>query len=180
MKKPLAPDGEVFYILSGPNMHVIDHRSVPHLLEAANRSLERGIEDPVIYAGERALYQDTVRRWLERICAGEPTEALIQDLNAIIGHIPYTHQLGQNEDGSPRWEHAARMDDPIDRRIHVAHGIAHFLASGGFRRLRRCQADGCGNFYLGPPQSKWCSTNCGGRERGRRKREKDRLQRLSD
>lgn len=70
MKKPFVPDGEVFCILSGPNMHVIDHRSVPHLLEAANRSLERGIEDPVICAGERALYQDTVRWWLDGSALG--------------------------------------------------------------------------------------------------------------
>ena len=179
MKKPLAPHGAVFYVLSGTNLHILDHRSVPHLLEAANRSLERGIEDPVIYAGERALYQDELRAWLERISSGEPSARLIHDLNAIIEHIPYTHLLGQSEDGSPRWEHAARMDDPIDSRIRAAHGIAHFLASGGFRRLRRCQAEGCGNFYLGPPQSKWCCDNCGSRERGRRKRDKDRKQRVA-
>ena len=179
MKKPLGPDGPVFSVLSGENLHIIDHQSVPQLLEAANRSLERGIEDPVIYAGERALYQDELRAWLEKISAGESPAGLIHDLNAIIEHIPYTHLLGQSEDGNPRWEQAARMDDPIDSRIRAAHGIAHFLASGGFRRLRRCQAEGCGNFYLGPPQSKWCTENCGSRERGRRKREKDRKHRMA-
>ena len=180
MKKPLDPDGPVFYVLSGTDLHILDDRSVPHLLEAANRSLERGIEDPVIYAGERALYQDALKSWLERISAGEAQESLIRDLNAVIEHIPYTHLLGLTEDGNPRWEHIARLDDPVDPRIRAAQGIAQFLSSGAFRRLRRCQAEGCGNFFLGPPQSKWCSSKCGGRERGRRKREKDRIQKYSD
>lgn len=176
MKKPLHSDGHVFYVLSGMDLHIVDHRSVSHVLEAANRSLERGIDDPVIYAGERVQYQDALRAWLERVSAGEPLDTLTKDLNAIIEHIPYTHVLGLSEDGSPRWEHAARMDDPTDSRITAAHGIAHFLASGGFRKLRRCQAQGCGNFYLGPPQSKWCTDTCGSRERGRRKRAKDKKQ----
>lgn len=179
MKKPLDATEAAFFVLSGTDLHVLDHHSILHLLEAANRSLERGIENPTVYLGERGLYQDAVRAWLDRIAADYPQEALVNDLNAVIQHIPYTHVLGQNDDGSPRWEHLARMDQPVHPEIRAAHGIAHFMASGGFRRLRRCQADGCGNFFLGPPQSKWCCENCGSRERGRRKREKDRRQRLS-
>jgi len=179
MKNALREEGPVFYVLSGMDLHALDHRSVGHLLDAANRSLARGIENPTVYGGERALYQDAVRGWLDRIGGADSQELLIKDLNAVIQQIPYTHVLGQSGDGSPRWEHLARMDEPVDPQIRAAHGIAHFLAGGGFRRLRRCKADGCGNFYLGPPQSTWCCKNCGSRERGRRKRIEDKKQRFA-
>lgn len=179
MKKPLGSEEPAFYIVSGRNLHILDHSSVGQLLDAANRSLASEIENPIVYMGERALYQDEISGWLDRIARGESRESLIEDLNAVIQHVPYTHVLGQSESGSPRWEHYARMDEPVDPSIRAAHGIAHFLASGGFLKLRRCKAVGCGHFYLGPPQSFWCSENCGSRERGRRKRSKDRRHRFA-
>jgi len=177
MKKPLRPKGPVFYVVSGQNVHVLDDNSVPHLLEAANKSVARGIDEPVVYAGQQATYQDSLRFWLERVFAGDSFDQLVADLNSFVRHIPHSHVLGVTEDGSPRWEHYAQMEESVDPRIRAAHGIAHFLASDGFRRLRRCKASDCEKFYLGPPQSKWCCENCGSRERGRKKREKDRRQR---
>jgi predicted RNA-binding Zn ribbon-like protein len=179
MKKPLGKESPVFYVVSGPNLHILDDSSIPHLVEAANLSVTRGIENPTVYGGVRTTYQDSLRYWLERVFRGDSLETLTGDLNGVIQHIPYTHLLGLTEDGSPRWEQFARMEEPVDSRIRAAQGIAHFLASNGFRRLRRCQASECHKFFLGPPQSKWCCENCGSRERGREKRKKDRKQRFA-
>lgn len=179
MKKPLRPKRPVFYVVSGPNLHILDDSSIPHLLEAANRSVRRGVENPVVYGGVQATYQDALRNWLDRIMRGDSRRSLIGDLNNLIKYVPHTHVLGLTDDGFPRWEHYALMEEPVDPMIRAAHGIAHFLASEGFRKLRRCKADDCGNFYLGPSQSKWCCENCGSRERGRKKREKDRKQRFA-
>ena len=179
MKKPLGPKSPIFYVVSGPNLHILDDSSIPHLLEAANRSVPRGVENPVVYGGVQATNQDALRDWLDRITRGDSRRSLIGDLNNLIKYVPHTHVLGLTDDGFPRWEHYALMEEPVDPMIRAAHGIAHFLASEGFRRLRRCKAGDCGNFYLGPSQSKWCCENCGSRERGRKKREKDRKQRFA-
>ena len=179
MKKPLGTESPVFYVVSGQNLHILDDSSIPHLLEAANRSVPRGVENPVVYGGVQATYQDALRGWLDRITRGDSRRSLIGNLNNLIQHVPHTHVMGLTDEGSPRWEYYARMEEPVDPIIRAAHGIAHFLASEGFRRLRRCKADDCANFYLGPSQSKWCCENCGSRERGRKKREKDRKQRFA-
>ena len=71
MKKPLASDGAVFYVLSGANLHILDHRSVPHLLEAANRSQERGIEDPVISAFDESATVSAVWHYGSRLTREE-------------------------------------------------------------------------------------------------------------
>ena len=177
MKKPLRKEDPVFYVISGQNIHILDDNSIPHLLEAANKSAARGVENPVVYGGEQAAYQDSLRTWLEKIFEETAIEALAAELNSFVQHIPYTHLLGVSEDGLPRWEHYARMDEPVDPQIRAAQGIAHFLASNGFQKLRRCKASDCLQFFLGPSQSKWCCENCGSRERGRKKRAKDRKQR---
>ena len=179
MKKPLGKENPVFYVVSGPNLHVLNDSSIPHLLEAANRSLARGIVNPRVYGGERATYQDALRYWLDRVSGGDSLDNLARDLNRIIQHVPYTHTLGLTDQGAPRWEQFARLEEPVDPMIRAAHGVAHFLATNGFRRLRRCRASGCQKFFLGPPQSKWCCENCGSRERGREKRNKDRKQRFT-
>ena len=55
-----------------------------------------------------------------------------------------------------------------------AHSVAYFVADGVMENLRLCMRPECKKFFIGGPRAKWCSSNCGGIVRTKRKRKLDK------
>jgi predicted RNA-binding Zn ribbon-like protein len=172
MKKPLRNDEEVFFSLVEGKLSALGSGEAWVVVQAANQSLKRGSSGGIIVLDEILAFEDCVLGWLERIANKEPIGLLTDDLNERIRGIPFIHLINPDEQGQPRWEHIAVLDPGTPTQIKAAHAVSLFLASGGFKKLRRCKADGCQMFFLGPSNRKWCSHNCGSRMRGRRLRKR--------
>ena len=179
MKKALRNDEEIFFSLTEGGLSALGTDEVWAVVHAANQSLKRGCSGRILVLDELLAFEDCVLRWLERIAIKEPIVQLTDDLNERIRGIRFIHLINPDEHGQPRWEHIAVIEPGTPTEIKAAHAVSLFLASGGLKKLRRCKADGCQMFFLGPANRKWCSDNCGSRERGRRKRIEDRKQRFA-
>ena len=177
MKKPLCNDEELYFSLVEGKISALSAMQLSGLIDIANQSLKRSSSGKLLVFDKALVFEDWVRWWLERIASGEPIAELSEDLNKRIRGIPFVHVINPGEDGEPKWEHIAVLEPTTPTDIKAAHAVSLFLASGSVKKLKRCQADGCQLFFLGPPNRKWCSDNCGSRMRGRRLRKKRRQQR---
>lgn len=178
MKKPLRND-EIFFSLVQGKISAIGSDEALAIVHAANQSLKRDSSGRILVFDESLAFEDCVLWWLERIANKEPIGQLTDALNERIRGIPFIHILNPDEHGQPRWEHIAVLEPSRPTDIKAAHAVSLFLASGGLEKLRRCQADDCQMFFLGPTNRKWCSENCGSRMRGRELRKKRRQQRYA-
>jgi len=121
------------------------------------------------------IFESAAAAWLTQLVENGVTEQLIDELNAQTSDLRYRRVLDVYDGGVPRWTSIADLgDDEIQPESKAAYAISHLIGSGAFERLRQCHDDGCDRFFLGPPNSKWCSKRCGSRARGRLKRKRDR------
>jgi hypothetical protein len=179
MKKPLCNDEEIFFSLIEGKISALSADQASGIIKMANQSLKRGSSGQILVLDESLVFEDCVLWWLERLAKNEPIGELTDDLNERIRGIPFIHLINPDESGEPRWEHIAVLGPATPTATKAAHAVSLFLASGGLKKLRRCQADECQQFFLGPSNRKWCSENCGSRMRGRRLRERRRRHRYA-
>ncbi len=173
MKKTLRQEPEIFFSYVGGQITPWDESDEEILVEAANYGLTYSFEETTLYIPGRVIFEIAVAQWLTRLLSDGVTERLIEELNRESSEIRYRRLLTLDEGGSPLWNNIADLDD-IEPESSAAYAISHLLGSGAFQRLRQCQEDACDQFFLGPPNAKWCSPRCGSRSRGRDKRKRDR------
>ncbi len=115
-----------------------------------------------------------IHDWMDSLFRDGVTNELTDDLNQELVDVRYLHVLLPSGSGKASWKYNMadmnRQHDPVEA---AAYAFTHQLAIGSLARLRRCQSTDCGNFFLGPPNAKWCSASCGSKNRVRRKRERD-------
>lgn len=179
MKKPLRNDEELYFSLVEGKISALGPNQVLGIVDLANLSLKRRSSGQILVLDGSLVFEDCILWWLERMANKEPIGKLTDDLNKQIRGIPFIHLINPDERGEPRWEHIAVLGPNTPTGIKAAHAVSLFLASGSLKRLRRCQADSCKRFFLGPANRKWCSDNCGSRTRGRQHRKKRRQQRYA-
>lgn len=179
MEKPLRSSDELFFSLVDGRISALAADEAWVVVEAANQSLRRGPTDRILVLDQTIVFEDSVLGWLERIADNEPLNRLADELNEQIRAVSYIRIINVDELGDARWENIAVMRPDTATELKAAHAVSLFLASGNLKRLRRCQADGCTMFFLGPPNKKWCSAGCGARMRGRHYRKKRRKQRYA-
>ncbi len=112
--------------------------------------------------------------WLNRIKQHGATKGLVRDLNKELEGIPMNAVFALNEDSKrlePRFGFP-NLPENVDTRI--AFAVATLLSEGALDGLMRCASQDCRKFAVRSTRAKWCSDTCGGRDRGRQKRWKDR------
>ncbi len=117
--------------------------------------------------------------WFEAFIEKGITKALVEKLNSRIAHVKYHHILMHSPKGNPYWRYVANADQIDDPELSVAYSVSHLLAAGTLDGLKRCQAKDCQQFFLGRPNSKWCSKSCGSKHRVTKMR-KNKLASCSD
>lgn len=104
---------------------------------------------------------------------GEATEEMVEELNSFISAIRYRHVLMPSKTGTPYWEYIADLNRHLDPAEAAAFGFSQMLAIGSLIRVKRCQMQDCGNYFLGRSNAKWCSKSCGSLFRVQKKRKRD-------
>ena len=74
----------------------------------------------------------------------------------------------------PHGNEIAALGSGLNPETRVAYAISYLIGSGAFQRLKRCEEEACDKFFIGRPDSTWCSKRCGSRARGKKKRKLDR------
>jgi hypothetical protein len=177
MKKALQRQNEVFLIEFKGKPMIWDFFA-QEIVAAVNGSPLGGPEHLI---NHRVLAE--LRAWLDRYLAednGELSDGFLDKLNADLREIHYTRvvlplDVLPSEIGVPRNAYMRRSNPNNTPEALAADDFSKLLTSGELKRLRRCQLEGCKNYFLGPPQAKWCSKSCGSKFRVRKKRKRESL-----
>lgn len=171
MKKALPDLNEVFVFERQGKLTRWDIYA-EELVEAVNSGPTGHPQVDLVY---RKLYQ-----WMRRYLDEGVTDEFLNDLNAAIRKVLYRKYIlpldfSPPEAGYPKNGYVADHNMVLEPEVYAADEFSKFLTSGQLLRLRSCQLDECENFFLGPPQAKWCSKTCGSKFRVREKRKRDLL-----
>lgn len=171
MKKPLHGPKEQFLLSSKGRLIGWGAADVKNLIKNANRAKEEKLSEK-----SRVTIRDAecifALEWFDTFVEKGITKAVVEKLNSRIAHVRYHHILMHSPKGKPYWRHVANGDQIDDPELSVAYGISHLLASGALDGLKRCHVKDCQRFFIGRPNSKWCSKSCGSKFRVRKKRSK--------
>jgi hypothetical protein len=173
MKKALPGPNEVFIYERQGKVHIWDFFA-EEIVAAANKGLK---EEPVGTYSENLVYQKLCE-WMSRYLNEGITDDFLNDLNAALHEIRYSKyilplDLLPSETGFPQNGYIAKYDKIPTPEAYAADDFSKLLTSGKLKRLKRCQLEGCDNFFIGPPQARWCSKTCGSKFRVREKRKRD-------
>lgn len=173
MEKVLPTENEVFLIESRNGIELWNQFE-DEILELANRGLSI-TDDCVIAEGQ---YYKSLSKWLDRYLNEGITDKFLDDLNKLIHNIQYSKyviplDLVQSENGFPCNAYAAQYRSDIEPIALAADDFSKLLTSGKLCKLKKCQLNSCGRYFMGRPQSKWCSKTCGSHYRVSKKRKRD-------
>lgn len=174
MKKALRDEPDIFLSSVDGRISAWGADAENALVYAANQGLKHDFEETNLYLPEQMLFERAAAIWLTRLLEKGVSIRLIDELNKWTSKIKYRRLLVMNDGEPPQWREIADLGSGLNPETRVAYAISHLIGSGAFQRLRRCGEEACENFYLGRPDSTFCSKRCGNRARGQRKRKRDR------
>lgn len=178
VKKALQRQNEVF---------LIEFKGKPMVWDFFAQEIVAAVNGSPQGEGAEHLINDRflaeLRAWLERYLAEENgglSDRFLDKLNADLREIHYTRvvlplDLLPSEIGVPQNAYIRRSNPNNRPEALAADDFSKLLTSGELKRLKRCQLEDCKNYFLGPPQAKWCSPSCGSKFRVRRKRKRESL-----
>lgn len=174
MKKALRKEPEIFLSFVDGRISAWDSDAENDLVYAANQELNHDFEETNLYLPELMLFERAAAIWLIRLLEEGVTGRLIDELNNWTSEIRYRRLLVMNEGEPPQWHEIADLGSGLNPETRAAYAISHLIGSGAFQRLKRCEEEACDKFFIGRPDSTWCSKRCGSRARGKKKRKLDR------
>lgn len=173
MKKPLQIEKEQFLLSSKGRLIGWGEADVKNLLKNANKAKAENLElDSEITLHEAECI--FTREWFDSFIDKGLSKEIIDKLNSRIAHVRYHHILMHSSKGSPYWRRVANADQMQEPELWIAYSMAHLLTCGAFEGLKRCGLIECQKYFIGRPNTKWCSKNCGTNYRVRQKRKKDK------
>lgn len=172
MEKALHGRAEQFLLSSKGRLIGWGAADVKNLIKNANRAITEKLKNnnKITIRDAECLF---AFEWFEALDKGI-TNDLVEKLNSRIAHVKYHHVLMHSHKGKPYWRYVANGDQIDDPELSVAYSVSHLLAAGALDGLKRCQVKDCQQFFLGRPNSKWCSSSCGSRHRVEKMRKRKR------
>lgn len=163
MEKALHGRKEQFLLSSKGRLICWCADDVKNLIKNANKVITEKLKgkDKITIRDAECLF---AFEWFEALDKGI-TKGLVEKLNSRIAHVRYHHVLMHSSKRKPYWRYVANGDQIDDPELSVAYGVSHLWAAGALDGLKRCQAKDCQQFFLGRPNSKWCSKTCGSKHR---------------
>jgi hypothetical protein len=171
VKKPLHGVKEEILVLSKGDLIGWGTADVKNLIAMANRAVNENLMAHESLPGpqfECLLAQ----RWFDTLIDKGVTLDVLKELNGRIGKVQYIHVLKSSPNGLPYWRRIANADQIHHPEISIAYGVAQLLAIGALEGLKRCEMHTCRKFFIGRPNTKWCSQSCGSLHRVRQKRKR--------
>ena len=175
MKKALHDRKQRFLVSSKGQLIGWGIDDVKNLVKNANRAKEENLKSKPLPITIREAECLLALEWFELFFEKGITEEVIKKINSRISHVRYHHVLMHSTKELPYWRRIANGDQIDDPELSIAYGIAHLLAAGAFKQLKRCKLQTCQDFFISSrPDAKWCVKSCGSVYRVRQKRKKDR------
>ena len=186
MEKALHGEIGEFFTFREGNLHRFQVGDIGWLLAAANDAPH--FEDktvggmtirhrngvPVSEISLDEIFCGWVKKFMVWLIVYDVTEDLIDELNDLLSEVRYIHVLSVSKKGDPYWQNnVADMSKSSTPPEVAAYAFSHHLAAGGLDGLKRCELSDCKKFFVGRPNTKWCSKSCGGKHRVRKKRKRD-------
>jgi len=145
------------------------------LIETANRFLKKSEAKESNFLARFGL---ALGVWMERFLSKGFSRQMLSELRDELGKIRFFHVLNpaipSRGKPLPHWDYIADTEDFIDPEKTAAYAFSQQLTLDGFSGLKRCHMKTCKRFFIGRPNTKWCSTSCGSLFRVRQKRKNDR------
>lgn len=172
MKKPLQTDTDQYLLTSKGRLISWGLADANNLLIKANKAKAENLNldsELTINEAECAL----TREWFDLFIDKGITDDVKNKLNSRIAHVRFHHVLMRSKKGTLSWRYVANADEIDDPELGIAYCVAHLLASGAFKGLKRCGLKSCQNYFIGKSNHKWCSTGCGSHFRVKKMRKKN-------
>jgi hypothetical protein len=187
MKKALHDNQKIFLKLKEGEYSSWDGKSVEVLIEMVNNVHAYELMDNKEYQGFKVgsilrpfdtlsfeeLMSLLTRKFLCRYIEDPSNSILIDDLNDMLEKLRFRHVLIPSKSGYPSWEFIVDFTQEMLPDEAAAVLFSHLLSIGALTNVRRCEMKECSRFFVGRPNTKWCSKSCGGKYRVRKKRKRD-------
>lgn len=145
--------------------------SVEDILSAVNGEVRR---EPLV-----ARAYDALREWMRKYLESGCSDEFLDELNQSMKQIPVQRHVVPGDffsatSDAPQCLYVPHFSQNDSPEAVAAHDFSKLITGGNLRRLKQCHSSECDNFFLGPPQSKWCSKRCGSSFRVKKKRKRDK------
>ena len=103
-----------------------------------------------------------------QVIAGGGLDEMHDAIASLIDDIEISIRPSrEKKTGKLAWEPVSSTDGPVVPSSSAAYALvlSRIDSAGIVDRIRQCQE--CGKYFVGDPRSKWCSKNCGSRNRQR-------------
>jgi hypothetical protein len=142
---------------------------VQFLIEAANKYLGEIDVNRTAYISFDQMFGYSLGVWMGRFLEEGFSMSMLRELRQELGEIRFFHVLNpaipSRGKPLPHWDHVADMEHFNDPSVTAAYAFSQQMTLDGFTGLKRCKMKSCKRFFIGRPDSKWCSTACGSRYR---------------
>ena len=113
------------------------------------------------------------RRFLQRIIRYGVTQKLVEEINSRLTRIRMGLQVQLSPDMKRvEKEHVWPFDIVPTADEGLTLAMVEFIRADALEKLKECAAEDCENLHF--RRGKWCSDRCGGRQRVRDKRKRDK------
>jgi len=186
MEKALHDEIREFFTFREGTLHRFEVGDIDWLLAAANDAPH--FEDksvggmtvrhrngvPISEVSPDEVFCWWVKKYMAWLIDHGVTADMINELNDVLSELRYIHVLSVSKKGEVQWQNnIADMSVASTPPEVAAYAFSHHLAAGGLSGLKRCELTDCRKFFVGRPNTKWCSKSCGGKYRVRKKRRRD-------
>lgn len=158
---------DYFYINTGKEIKLYSSKEGSALIEAANIHIDRinAKGSPNTVPPLEAFIYECMDKYQQHGVSDD----LLNKLNEILRNVKI-QCLFENVENRIIAVHIAYMPHNPPPLHLGAYLFSHVTSLGGLEGLKRCQSNDCDKFFIGRPNSKWCSSSCGSKCRVKKMR----------
>jgi hypothetical protein len=160
---------DYFYINTGKELKLYSSKEGSTLIEAANLHIER--KNGKDYPNTIPILEAFIYECMDEYYQKGISDNLLNKLNEILRDVKI-QCLVENIKNKLMAVHVAYMPFNPHPLVFGAYMFSNVTSLGGLERLNRCQSNDCLKFFIGRPNSKWCSNSCGSKCRVKKMRKK--------
>lgn len=160
---------DYFYINTGSELKLYSNKDSSFLIEAANFHINKDNDldaSPPLPELNAFIYECMAEYYVNGA-----SYLLLNRLSEILMNLKI-QCLIENIENKLSAVHVAYMPPNPDPLVFAAYMFSHITSLGGLKGLKRCQNKACFKFFIGRPNTKWCSKSCGSSCRVKKMRKK--------
>ena len=153
---------DYFYINTGKELKLYNSKEASTLIEAANLHIDR--KKGKNSSNTMPELEAFIYEWMDEYYQNSVSDNLLNKLNEILRNVRI-QCLIENIENKLSAVHVAYMPYNPPPLVFGAYMFSNVASLGGFKSLKRCQNNDCLKFFIGRPNTKWCTSSCGSKSR---------------